>query len=48
MTLPFVLILGILFVSWSFLTVLGNERQRRVQERERAAARRAPEASVGR
>ena len=31
MSLPILLILGAVFAGWSFLSVLGNERQRRVQ-----------------
>ena len=41
MALPFLLILGMLLVTWSFLSVLGNERQRHVQAR-RAAEPPAP------
>ena len=34
MTLPLLITLGVLIGGWSFLTVLGNERQRQVQNRE--------------
>jgi hypothetical protein len=34
MILPLLITLGILVGGWSFLTVLGNERQRQVQNRE--------------
>ena len=48
MTLPFLLILVALFASWTFLSVLGNERQRRVQERPAPQAGKPPEPPVGR
>ena len=34
MTLPLLITFGVLIGGWSFLTVLGNERQRRVQYRD--------------
>jgi predicted amino acid dehydrogenase len=34
MTLPLLITLGVLIGGWSFLAVLGNERQRQVQNRE--------------
>jgi hypothetical protein len=34
MTLPLLITFGVLIGGWSFLTVLGNERQRQVQNRE--------------
>ena len=53
MLFPLLLTFCVLVGGWSFLSVLGNERQRRVQEREvlrRAAAAAAAnaEATVGR
>jgi len=34
MTLPLLITLGVLVGGWSFLPVLGNERQRQAQNRE--------------
>ena len=34
MTLPLLITFGVLIGGWSFLTVLGNERQRQAQYRE--------------
>jgi hypothetical protein len=34
MTFPLLITLGVLIGGWSFLTVLGNERQRQAQNRE--------------
>jgi hypothetical protein len=34
MTLALLITFGVLVGGWSFLTVLGNERQRQVQNRE--------------
>jgi hypothetical protein len=34
MSVPLLIIIGTLLASWSFLSVLGNERQRQVQQRE--------------
>jgi hypothetical protein len=48
MSLPLLLILIALFASWTFLSVLGNERQRRVQERPLSQAGKPPEPPVGR
>jgi hypothetical protein len=44
MALPLLISLGALLGGWSFLTVLGNERQRQVQNRE--MARRNAEATA--
>lgn len=48
MTFPFLLIFLSLFASWTFLSVLGNERQRRVQGRPPAQSGKPPEPPVGR
>ena len=34
MTLPLLITFGVLIGGWSFLSVLGNERQRQAQNRE--------------
>jgi hypothetical protein len=34
MTLPLLITFGVLIGGWSFLSVLGNERQRQTQNRE--------------
>lgn len=55
MTLPLLIALGVVLGGWSFLSLLGNERQRLVQHRDAAAKRAAagaaatqPETPVGR
>ena len=48
MTFPFLLILLALFASWTFLSVLGNERQRRVEEQPPARPAKPSEPPVGR
>jgi hypothetical protein len=52
MTLPLLITVGVLIGGWSFLSVLGNERQQQAQQREQAkppapAAAAAPEDAVG-
>jgi hypothetical protein len=46
MTLPFLIAFGVVIGGWSFLSVLGNERQRLVQDRELAAKRAAAAAAA--
>jgi hypothetical protein len=48
MSLPFLLILIAVFASWAFLSVLGDERQRRLRERPAQPAGAPPEPPVGR
>jgi hypothetical protein len=51
MSLPLLLIPAAMLVCWSFLRVLGNERQRKVQNRDAEPRRPTPpansEAAVG-
>ena len=47
MTFPILFTVCLLIGGWSFLSVLGNERQRKVQDLERDRAKKEAEASVG-
>ncbi len=47
MTLTILIGFGIVVGGWSFLSVLGNERQRKVQDLERKRAEKQAEAPVG-
>jgi hypothetical protein len=48
MTLGLLITFGVLVCGWSFLSVLGNERQRKVQEQDAERAKADSEAPVGR
>jgi hypothetical protein len=54
MSSTLLIILGVLMGGWAFLSVLGNERQRLVQDREREHSKsgnvdgKTPEPPVGR
>ena len=48
MSFPWLLILGVVVAGWSFLSVLGNERQRKIQDRDAGKPPKTPETPVGR
>ncbi len=47
MLFPLLITFCVFVGGWSFLSVLGNERQRKVQDLERKRAEKEAEASVG-